>query len=201
MVELDDPTYKALFSYTRALSVALEFRDAMTQLHSERVRGLAEALGRRCGLSQQEIGILRISASFHDIGKVGIPDRVLLKPERFDDAEWACMKEHSAIGEKIIAAIDLEGSGEAALAIRQHHEYFNGRGYPDGLGGDEISLHARIITIVDSYDAMAETRVYHRAKTHAEIMEILRAESGIKHDPELLQIFCDLIDDSRFRTG
>jgi HD-GYP domain-containing protein (c-di-GMP phosphodiesterase class II) len=200
MVELDDPVYNALFIYTKALSVALGVRDSMTHLHSERVRGLAEVLGRACGLSRQELGVLRISASFHDIGKIGIPDRVLLKPDRFDEAEWDCMKEHSEIGERIIAAIELEGSQQAAMVIRQHHEHYDGSGYPDRLSGESISIYARIISIVDSYDAMAEARVYHRAKAHADIIAVLLNETGGKHDPQLIRIFCDLIDTSEFKT-
>jgi HD-GYP domain-containing protein (c-di-GMP phosphodiesterase class II) len=199
-MEHEDPIYDALFTYTKALGVALGYRDQLTRLHSERVRGLAEALGECCGLSKKELGILRISASFHDIGKIGIPDSILLKPSAFNAEEWERMKKHSEIGERIIAATELEGAADAALAIRQHHEHFNGSGYPDGLSGEEISLAARIISIADSYDAMAETRAYQRRKTHPEIMRILLDETGVKHDPQLMHMFCEFIETSELKT-
>ncbi|WP_296448130.1 HD-GYP domain-containing protein [Rhodoferax sp. UBA5149] len=200
-MEPDDPIYTALFTYTKALSVALGYRDSLTRLHSERVRGLSEAIGVGCGLSHEELGILRIAASFHDVGKIGIPDHVLLKPAQFDSAEWKIMQQHSEIGEKIMAATELEGSTHAALVIRHHHEHYNGTGYPDRLAGDAISIFSRIISIADSYDAMAQTRSYHRSKTHAEIMPILHQESGEKHDPELMRIFFKFIESSPFKAN
>jgi HD-GYP domain-containing protein (c-di-GMP phosphodiesterase class II) len=199
-MELEDPIYTALFAYTKALSVALGYRDHLTRLHSERVRGLSEAIGVRCGLSKKELGILKIAASFHDIGKIGIPDLILLKPSQFDDIEWVTMRQHSEIGERIIAATELEGSQEASLAIRNHHEYYNGQGYPDGLAGEEISICARIINIADSYDAMAQTRSYQQAKSHRGIMALLHKDAGEKHDPELLHIFCKIIESSCFKA-
>ena len=93
------PIYASLYKYTQALSVALGYRDLLTRLHSERVLGLSEAIGVACGLSRKELGILKIAASFHDIGKIGIPDAILLKRSELDDAEWAEMKRHSEIGE------------------------------------------------------------------------------------------------------
>jgi HD-GYP domain-containing protein (c-di-GMP phosphodiesterase class II) len=200
-MELEDLIYTVLYKYTKALSVALGYRDLLTRLHSERVLGLSEAIGMRYGLSEKELGILRIGASFHDIGKIGIPDHILLKPSQFDEAEWEKMKQHSEIGEKIMAATELEGSQQASLVIRHHHEHYNGRGYPDGIFGEEISIYSRIITIADSYDAMAQTRSYHNARTHLEIMAILHKETGGKHDPELMRIFCEIIESSNFKAA
>jgi response regulator RpfG family c-di-GMP phosphodiesterase len=147
------------------------------------------------------MGILRISASFHDIGKIGIPDHVLLKSSEFDEAEWEIVKEHPAIGEAIIASTALDGSLQAALVIRHHHEYYNGQGYPDGLAGDEIPIHSRIISIADCYDAMAVTRAYHKPRKHSEIMQILRNETGTKHDPRLMDIFCGIIESSQYKAA
>jgi response regulator RpfG family c-di-GMP phosphodiesterase len=199
-MEPEDPVYMALYSYTRALSVALGYRDTLTQLHSERVRGLSETIGMACGLSRQELGILKIAASFHDIGKIGIPDCILLKPAQFDPPEWEIMKQHSVIGWEIMSVTHLEGAQQAALAIRHHHEHYDGRGYPDQLAGEAISIASRIISIADSYDAMAQTRSYHRSKTHAQIMPILDKETGEKHDPHLMRIFCDIIETSEFKA-
>lgn len=200
-MEPEDPIYHALFTYTKALSAALGYRDLLTRLHSDRVLGLAGAIGDACGLSRTERGILKTSASFHDIGKIGTPDHILLKTSPFDEAEWAQMKQHSEIGEKIMAATELEGSQQAALVIRHHHEHYNGQGYPDRLSGEDISIFSRIISIADSYDAMAETRSYHRARTHREIMAILHQETGSKHDPKLMLIFSKTIESSQFKAS
>lgn len=199
-MERDDPIFRALFAYTKALSVALGYRDLLTRLHSERVQGISEVIGAALGLDQNKLNALRIAASFHDIGKIGIPDRILLKPAQFDDAEWKIMKSHSEIGEKIMIATEIEGAQQAARVIRHHHEHFNGSGYPDGLAGEDIPVCARIISIADSYDAMAVTRTYHRARTHGEIMDILNEENGIKHDPELMRLFCKIIETSEFKA-
>lgn len=199
-MELENQIYNVLFKYTKALALALAYRDPLTRLHSERVLGIAGEIGVRCGLSGNELGILKISAAFHDIGKIGIPDPILRKPTPFDEAEWEVMKRHSEMGEKIMAATELEGAHQAALVIRHHHEHYGGKGYPDGLAGEEISVCARIVAIADSYDAMAVTRSYHRARTHREIMSILHQESGEKHDPELMRVFCEIIESSTFKA-
>ncbi len=199
-MELEDPIYIALYTYTKALSVALGYRDLLTRLHSERVLGLSKIIGSGCGLSEKELGILKIAASFHDIGKIGIPDHILLKPSQLDEAEREKIKRHSEIGERIMAATELEGSQQASLVIRHHHEHYNGEGYPDSLSGEEIPIYSRIITIADSYDAMAQTRSYQHARTHPEIMAILQNETREKHDPELMRIFCEFIESSRFKA-
>lgn len=200
-MESDAAIYIVLYRNTKALSVALGYRDPLTRLHSERVLGLAEEIALRCELPEQELGILRIGAAFHDVGKIGIPDAILLKSSAFDETEWETMREHSAIGERIMKSAELEGSEQAAHVIRHHHEYYSGRGYPDGLTGEEIPICSRIISIADSYDAMAVTRPYHPAKKHPEVMDTLRAEAGDKHDPQLIQIFCEIIEHSEFKAA
>ena len=199
-MEREDPVFHALYTYTKALSVALGYRDLLTRLHSERVQGISVAIGVARGLPKDQLNALRIAASFHDIGKIGIPDHILLKPAKFDDAEWQEMKKHSEIGEKIMAATELVGSRQAALVIRHHHEHYDGQGYPDKLAGEDIPLCSRIISIADSYDAMAVTRSYHNARTHSEIMAILQKENGTKHDPELMPLFCDMIETSKYKS-
>lgn len=198
--EAKDTFYAALYAYTKSLSVALGFRDSLTRLHSERVRVLSEEIGMHYGLAEQELAILRISASFHDVGKIGTPDHILLKPSQLDKAEWEIMKQHSEMGEKIMISTGIEGALPASLAIRHHHEHYDGHGYPDGLSGEEIPICSRVVSIADSYDAMAVTRSYHRARTHTQIMEILRVETGQKHDPELMRIFCEIIECSRLKA-
>jgi HD-GYP domain-containing protein (c-di-GMP phosphodiesterase class II) len=197
----DDAAYEALRRYTRALSVALGFRDLHTRLHSERVLGICERIGERAELTAVERGALRIAATFHDVGKIGIPDRILLKPGRLDADEARVMQKHAELGASIVLATELDGAAAVALVVRHHHEHFDGTGYPDGLAGEQIPVCARIVGIADSYDAMAQERSYHPAKGHAEIMGILREETGRKHDPRLMRIFAEVIDDSSHRSA
>jgi response regulator RpfG family c-di-GMP phosphodiesterase len=200
-MEQSDPTFVALYEYTQALAAALGHRDVLTRLHSDRVLGLSEEIAVAFGLTKEDLAVLKISALFHDIGKIGIPDSILLKPSKHDAAEWEKMKEHSAIGENIMSAIKIEGASRAAKNIRHHHEYYNGLGYPDKLIGENIPICSRIISIADSYDAMAVTRSYHKARTHSEIMSILQSETGVKHDPNLMRIFCKIIESSKFKAA
>jgi HD-GYP domain-containing protein (c-di-GMP phosphodiesterase class II) len=199
-VNLRDPIYTALEQYTKALSVALGFRDLYTRLHSERVVELACAVGARLGLSERDLGILKIGATFHDIGKIGIPDQILLKPGRLDAPETAAMQRHAALGAEILLAIELEGAAEVARVIRHHHERFDGQGYPDGLAGEDIPLMSRIVGIADSYDAMALARAYHPTRTHGQVLELLREETGRKHDPRLMGVFLEVLAESPFRA-
>lgn len=196
-----DSSYDALFRQTRSLLVALGYRDLSTRLHSDRVRDLCAVIGDEYGLTEDELYILKIGASFHDIGKIGMPDHILLKASQYDEDDWEVMRLHVEVGEKILLSTELEGSKQVSLAIRHHHEYYDGKGYPEGLTADEIPICSRIISVADSYDAMAETRPYHRAKPHSEIMDILRSETGHKHDPRVMSIFCEIIEHSEFKSA
>lgn len=199
-MEVKESNFSTLYWYSKALIVALGCRDLLTRRHSERVQSLVEEMGRHCDLNNDEIKTLGIAAIFHDIGKIGIPDSVLLKPGKLNVEEWEIIKQHPKIGEKIMLATELDGCQQVARLIRHHHEHYNGMGYPDGLSGDEIPICDRIISIVDSYDSMAVTRVYHVARPHQEIMAILDKETGKKHDPELMRIFCDIIEKSKYKS-
>jgi response regulator RpfG family c-di-GMP phosphodiesterase len=196
-----DSVFFTLYKYTKALSVALGYRDLLTRLHSERVLALSEALGTRCGLSSSELEILKLGASFHDIGKIGIEDRILMKTSALDKDEWEKMREHTKIGESILLATGLEGSQQAAQIVRHHHEHYDGKGYPDSLAGEDIPIYSRIISIADSYDAMAVTRSYHHPRKHSEIMETLHRETGVKHDPHLMSLFVELIEHSELKAA
>ena len=127
---IPEPLYGAFIRQTKSLSVALGYRDLPTRLHSERVRDLSTVIGERYGLSEEELDILKIGASFHDIGKIGMPDHLLLKPSQFDEDDWEVMRLHAEVGEKILLSTELKGSKQAALVIRHHHEYYDGKGYP-----------------------------------------------------------------------
>ncbi|MBU2966788.1 HD domain-containing protein [Amphritea sp. 2_MG-2023] len=189
-------TYQALENRTKALAIALGFRDRSTLEHSARVQTLALELGQAIGLSDVQLSALRISSKFHDIGKIGIPDRILMKPTKLDTDDWKVMQNHPAIGEQIVCSTELEGAEQTAHIIRHHHEHFDGGGYPDRIAGEDIPIGARIISIVDSYDAMAFTRPYHNGRSHADIIALINRESGSKHDPYLLRYFYRMIETS-----
>lgn len=175
--------------FAKTLVTALDERDGHTREHSDRVSALAAALGRECRLSGRELRLLGIAGAMHDIGKIGIPDHILLKPGRFSPDEWQFMQSHAVRGERIVRSIELDGMDAVATIIRHHHEHFDGSGYPDRITGEDIPVLSRILSIVDSYDAMAMPRPYHPARPHDEVMATLNAEEGVKHDPAILELF------------
>jgi HD-GYP domain-containing protein (c-di-GMP phosphodiesterase class II) len=196
---LDQTAYPELRS-VEALTVALEVRDAYTRSHCDRLVALAGDLGEVCGVATEQKGLLGVAARFHDIGKIGVPDAVLLKPSRLTEDEWVLMKAHTELGERIFRATFLHHHESIATVIRNHHEAFDGSGYPDGLTAEKIPLPCRIIRIVDSYDAMATGRPYQKARCHREIMNILDSESGTKLDPEVFREFSKLIAHNPLRA-
>lgn len=185
--------YEDLRASVEVITAALHERDAYTRFHCDRVMRLAQALGKACGLSDQELKTLHLGAVFHDIGKIGVPDYVLLKPGRLSAEEWELMKAHAEQGERIFRCAALECAEEVAPIIRHHHESFDGSGYPDGLKGECIPLLCRILLVADGYDAMATARSYHRARSHDEVMQIMQSEQGTKLDPNVLLEFTRLV--------
>lgn len=158
-------------------------------------------LGVAYGLPARDVELLQIVAGFHDVGKIGIPDRVLKKLTRFNDDDWAVMKEHPTRGERIVRAAELKDGDTIALAVRHHHERYDGSGYPDGLKGERIPILARIVAIADTYDAMARMRLYMAGRTHGQIMQVLRDEQGKQHDPNVSEKFFAIIEQSKFKVG
>ena len=164
-----------------SLSATVDARDAYTAGHSRRVQQLALAIGRELGLSAAELDLLGHAALFHDIGKLAVPDSVLLKPATLTDEEWALMQQHADEGARIIDRLGF--LNDAVPAIRHHHERFDGTGYPDGLEGEEIPLGARIIHVADALDSMLTTRIYRAARPAAEALEELRRSAGTQFCP------------------
>ncbi|HEV8460978.1 MAG TPA: diguanylate cyclase [Gaiellaceae bacterium] len=164
-----------------SLSATVDARDAYTAGHSRRVQQLALAVGRELGLSQAELELLGHAALFHDIGKLGIPDLILLKPSALTDEEWVVMASHAAEGASIINRLGF--LSDAVPAIRHHHERFDGGGYPDGLAGEEIPLGARIIHVADAFDSMLTTRVYRPARPAQDALDELRRMCGTQFCP------------------
>jgi diguanylate cyclase (GGDEF)-like protein/putative nucleotidyltransferase with HDIG domain len=164
-----------------SLSATVDARDSYTAGHSRRVQQLALAIGREIGLSQAELDILGQAALFHDIGKLAVPDSVLLKPTELNDYEWELMRRHSDEGARIIDRLGF--LADAVPAIRHHHEHYNGTGYPDGLSGDEIPLGARIIHVADALDSMLTTRTYRSARQVRQALDELRLNAGQQFCP------------------
>ncbi|RZU02442.1 HD-GYP domain-containing protein [Rivibacter subsaxonicus] len=196
----NDPSLPHLTRETVALVRALLERDPDTGEHCDRTHALALELGRAVALPAAALCSLGLAAQLHDIGKIGIPDRVLLKQGRLESDELLVMKTHPQRGHDILAVVPDATLAVVAEAVLRHHEGYDGNGYPGGLKGEAIPVLARIISIVDSYDAMATDRPYHRAKDHAAIMEVLHETNSGKYDPYLLGRFAGLIERSAFRS-
>jgi diguanylate cyclase (GGDEF)-like protein/putative nucleotidyltransferase with HDIG domain len=169
-------------SWAAALADAVDRRMDSTHQHSRGVAEYAVAIGARLGWSDPQLELLRLAATLHDIGKVGIPDRILTKPTALSAAEYAEIKRHTEIGAEMLARID--GMQEIVTWVRHSHEHFDGSGYPDGLAGDEIPAASRILLTADAYDAMISDRPYRRALDSDQAAEELRRHAGTQFDPD-----------------
>lgn len=173
--------------FTATLMAMLAERDYVTEGHADRMEELAEVMAKAAGLSPSEKIDLILLAKFHDIGKVGISDKLLYKPAALTHDEMEEMKRHSEIGYRI--ALSSPGLSHIAKYILHHHEWWNGQGYPLGLKGEQIPLPCRILSIIDSYDAMTSDRPYRNALPHEEVIDYIRCNREIRFDPKLLDIF------------
>jgi len=179
----------------QTLMKALEARDYITEGHADRLKGLAVEMARALGLPDRSVFELRLLAQFHDIGKVGIPDRILFKNGPLTQAEFAEMQRHCEIGHRIAqSSPDL---APIADWILKHHEWWNGSGYPLGLKGKEIPLECRILAIIDAYDAMTSNRPYRKAATHQEAVDEIKKFDGIQFDPDLVPRFIQVLEANR----
>ena len=175
-----------------ALANAVEAKDTYTADHAKRLAEMALAVGRELGMTARELEDLRYGAILHDIGKIGVPDAILLKPAKLDAEEWRHMRQHPVIGARILAPVPrLAG---AARLVRHHHERYDGKGYPDGLRGDAIPLGARILTVVDSYSAILDERVYKAARSHEDAVAELRRCAGTQFDPRVVETLLRLLE-------
>ena len=167
---------------------AIEAKDTYTKGHCGRVAAYSLVLAKEAGYPDDGLETMEFGAFLHDIGKIGIRDAVLLKPGPLDDDEWKHMREHAAKGYDI--AVQIEMLKPILPAVRNHHERWDGSGYPDGMVGADIPLVARIVAIADAYDAMATDRPYKKAMPLDECEAILKKTGGKMYDPELCEIFC-----------
>jgi HD-GYP domain-containing protein (c-di-GMP phosphodiesterase class II) len=170
---------------------AIEWKDLYTLGHVRRVASFAVMIGKEIGLPTLELRRLALGAQMHDVGKIGVPDRILLKPAKLTEEEFAIIKQHVARGNDI--ARSVKALEPAAEAIYFHHERFDGAGYPSGLAGRDIPLHARIVAIADAYDAMTSGRVYQPAVSHEDAVRELRRDAGSHFDPELVDVFTQVM--------
>ncbi len=175
------------------LARAAEYRDDETGEHTRRVGRVSGQIARALGLPRSEVELIEMVAPLHDVGKIGIPDRILISPARLSEADFEVMKTHTIIGWEL-----LQGSGfslleTAARIARSHHEHWNGSGYPDGLAGSEIPLEGRIVGLADAFDALTHARPYKRAWSQAEALAEIEANRGQQFDPDVVDAFCEAV--------
>jgi putative two-component system response regulator len=175
-----------------ALANAIEARDSYLHGHCERLASLAVRIAEELGLPPDEIETLRLGAILHDIGKIGIPDRVLLKPAALDEEERLIVETHPTIGDKLLEPLDLLAA--ARPIVRHHHERWDGAGYPDGLAAEAIPLGARIVAVADSIEVMSARQLYRQPRSPEEIVAELHACRGKQWDPDVIDVALALID-------
>jgi putative two-component system response regulator len=183
------------YEISTRLGLASEFRDMETGGHIKRMSHYSQLLAQLLGMDKDESELILYAAPLHDIGKVGIPDKILLKPGRFEPDEFEIMKKHSKIG-----AMMLEGSEKypvlkaGHIIALQHHEKYDGSGYPNGLKEEDIHIYARIVAVADVFDALSSKRCYKEAMPLDKVLEIMKEGSGIHFDPVLIKLLLDNLD-------
>jgi putative two-component system response regulator len=175
-----------------ALANAVEAKDRHTEDHCNRLAGMAMELARGAGASLEDVEAIGYGAALHDVGKIGIPEGILHKPAALTELEWQQMRRHPVIGAAIIEP--LRFGRIVAPIVRGHHERWDGAGYPDGLSGAAIPLGARVVAVVDTYDAITHDRPYRAGRDHGTALQILCDEAGKQLDPDLVRLFVDARD-------
>ena len=190
--EYQEDLAKAYMQTIETLRYVVETRDKETKGHSERVSGLGAELARELGMPEEQVEMIRVAGLFHDIGKIGVPDIILLKKGPLSDQEFLEIKKHPAEGEKILQT--YSPFAKLLPIVRGHHERFDGRGYPDGLAGEEICLGARVIAVADSFDAMVSNRTYRRGLSFERTMEELERGKNAQFDERVVVALYRLIN-------
>jgi HD-GYP domain-containing protein (c-di-GMP phosphodiesterase class II) len=179
------------FGMVEALVKAIEVRDSYTSGHCQRVSDMSVRIGERMGLEQQELVYLKWSGMLHDIGKIGIPEEILNKEGRLTDYEYDVMKQHPALGAKILS--DVPHAEHILEGVLHHHERMDGKGYPEALSGDDIGLQARILAVSDVWDALTSKRAYREAMLYPNALQIMESGRGSQFDPVVLDHFLKII--------
>jgi diguanylate cyclase (GGDEF)-like protein/putative nucleotidyltransferase with HDIG domain len=190
---------ESYLSTIEALAAALDAKDRHTEDHSRETAALARAVGRRLGLADEKLRFLEYAALLHDIGKIGIPGYVLNKPGPLDAEEMAIMREHPVIGERIVASVPF--LAQIRPIVRAEHERWDGKGYPDGLLGDDIPVEARIIHACDAFQAMSSERPYRKALPRDRILDELRSQSGKQFDPSVAAALLQVIESGEIQVA
>lgn len=177
-----------------ALSKALDSRDTYTLYHSENVTKYSLAIAKKIGLSQEQLEVIQIGGLLHDIGKIGIPEHILNKPGRLDEEEYKIVKSHPVIGYDMIKHVESFQRNGILDIVLYHHERYDGKGYPEGLKGEEIPFLARIVAVADTFDAMSSNRVYRDGIETRKILDELKFNKGRQFDPDIVDVFLSIID-------
>jgi putative nucleotidyltransferase with HDIG domain len=185
----------AYVSIVKVVAAAIDARDSYTHGHSARVAQLSLLMGKQIGLSKEDLRDLEVACLFHDVGKIKTPDSILLKPGKLSDAEYKEMKQHVVYGASILSW--APSLFKYIPPTRHHHEWHNGKGYPDGLVGDDIPLFAAIITIADAFDAMTSNRPYRKALFKEEALREIARMSGTQFRPDLVALFLEIMEERR----
>lgn len=183
---------QAYLDTVKILRQTVEAKDPYTRGHSDRVSAFAVLLGSKLGLSENDLETLRVGGLFHDIGKIGIPDNVLTKDDRLTENEFSQIKEHPTIGAHILG--NAKVFQDIIPIVKHHHERYDGHGYPSKLAGEDIPYLVRIVTVVDTFDAMTSNRSYRRALSLETVKEEIEKCKGTQFDPVIAQTFLDIID-------
>lgn len=183
---------RSLTEVATVLSALIESRDAYTESHCVALAEYSVGVAIRLGLESDRLTVLNLAGHMHDIGKVSVPDAVLLKPGPLTDDEFAVMQSHASIGEEVLTRI--RAFSEVAPVVGQHHERFDGDGYPRGLKGEDIILEARILAVADAFDAMTSSRPYRRALSEDVALEEISTGGGTQFDPEIAQVFLHYLE-------
>ncbi|HXI94170.1 MAG TPA: HD domain-containing phosphohydrolase, partial [Blastocatellia bacterium] len=172
-----------------ALAIAIDAKDEVTHDHVHRVQIYATGLARLVGLSEAEVEALKAGALLHDIGKLAVPDYILNKPDKLTTAEFDRMKVHTIVGAEILTRVGFPYP--VVPVVRHHHERWDGRGYPDGLRGEQIPMTARILSVVDCFDAVREDRQYRKAMSREQAIDLIKGASGTMYDPDIVRLFLE----------
>src|SRR3989441_7827376 len=183
----------------KSLAAAIDGKDPYTRGHSERVSRFSVAAAEGLGLSDEEIEKIRVSALLHDVGKIGIDDRILKKPSALDDQEFEVMKTHPQKGYKIMSQIPA--MREFLPGMYMHHEMINGQGYPQGLKGDELPMQARVVSVADTFDAMTTERPYQAAMELEAALTRLKSFVGTRYDARVVAAFIAACEAGKIRPG
>ena len=190
--------YQQLFLGTlKILTAAIEAKDPYTRDHSARVNEYAKVIGVELGLSDEQLEFLQYAALLHDVGMIGIDEKILCKPSELDRMEWGTVKDHPLMGASLIEPIEL--FSEILPFVIHHHESFNGEGYPRGLKGSEIPYGARIIAVADAFDAMISDRPFRKAHSVHAALEEIKAKAGVQFDPKIVEALLAAIDKGRIK--